>query len=137
MDRKRCLQILEDRGVGPKIQRLIQTFWRLSLLVCKAGGCYGRPFLASRGVTQGGPLSPRIFNLMVDAVICEWLLLQPWIRGGQLGHRRPDKNATAALYADNGLVQSRDPVFLQEAFNALVALFKRVGLRTNTKKPRV
>ena len=31
-------------------------------------------------------------------------------------------------------MQLRDPVFLQEAFNALVALFERVGLRTNTKK---
>ena len=76
MDRKRCLQILEDRGVSPKIRRLIQRFWSLALLVCKAGGCYGRPFLAGRGVTQGGPLSPRIFNLMVDAVMREWLRSQ-------------------------------------------------------------
>ena len=59
MDRKRCLQILEDCGVGPKIRRLIQTFWRLALLVCKAWGCYGRPFLAGRGVTQGRRLTPR------------------------------------------------------------------------------
>ena len=40
----------------------------------------------------------------------------------------------AAFYADNGLVQSRDPAFLQYAFDILVGLFERVGLRTNTTK---
>lgn len=30
---------------------------------------------AGRGVTQGGPLPPKIFNVMVDAIVREWLLL--------------------------------------------------------------
>ena len=40
----------------------------------------------------------------------------------------------AAFYADDGLVQSRDPAFLQYAFDILVGLFGRVGLCTNTTK---
>ena len=112
------------------------NFRSLALLVCKAGGCYVRPFLACREVTQGGPLSPRIFNLMVDAVIRAWLRSQ--LGAGAANSDIGDQIRTllAALYADNNLVQSRDPVFLQEAFDALVALFKRVGLRTDTKKMR-
>ena len=51
MDRGRCLQILEDCGVGPKARRLIKAFWDNGVLVCKAAGCFGLPFKAGRGVT--------------------------------------------------------------------------------------
>ena len=71
MDRSRCLLILKDCGVGFKTLRLIQRFWDGSVLVCRASGCYGEPFKARRGVTQGGGVSPAIFNLMVDAFIQE------------------------------------------------------------------
>ncbi|EJK70137.1 hypothetical protein THAOC_08530 [Thalassiosira oceanica] len=43
--------------------------------VCRAAKRYGEPFKASRGVTQGGPLSPKIFNIMVDAIVREWIRL--------------------------------------------------------------
>ena len=35
------------------------------------------------------------------------------------------------LYAQDGLVASTDPEWLQGAFNALTRLFDRVGLRKN------
>ena len=37
------------------------------------------------------------------------------------------------LYADDGMVVSSNPRWLQWAFNALVILFERVGLRTNVE----
>ena len=40
----------------------------------------------------------------------------------------------AAFYADDGLVQLRDPARLQALLDTLVALFERVGLRTNVSK---
>ena len=40
----------------------------------------------------------------------------------------------ACFHTDNGLVACRNPDLLQRAFDALTALFVRVGLRTNTKK---
>ena len=73
MDRGRCIGILEGAVVGPKAVRLIKAFWDKAILVCRASGYYGRPFSAGRGVTQGGPLSPTIFNLMVDAIVREWV----------------------------------------------------------------
>ena len=51
MDRGRCLKILRDAGVGEKALCLIARFWRDAELVCRAGGRYGRPFKALRGVT--------------------------------------------------------------------------------------
>ena len=130
MDRSRCLLILKDCGVGFKTLRLIQRFWDGSVLVCKATGCYGEPFKARRGVTQGGPVSPTIFNLMVDAVIREWerqLLLND-IPLGQI------RVLVAIFYADDGLIAARDHTTLQLAIDLLTGLFDRVGLETNTKK---
>ena len=137
MDRERCLQILEMHGVGPNILRLIRNFWDEAINVCRAKGNYGEPFKAGRGVTQGGPLSARLFNIIVDAVVREWMRL---IRETQnIGITEEEREALtealfAIFYVDDGYIASRDPEFLQLAINTLVETFKRVGLETNTKK---
>ena len=38
------------------------------------------------------------------------------------------------FYANDGMVVSSDPAWLQGAFSALVAIFDRVGLRNNVRK---
>ncbi len=53
--------------------RLIEAFWEHAVLTCRANGNYGRPFKAGRGVTQGGPLSPKLFSILINAVVREWL----------------------------------------------------------------
>ena len=51
------------------------------------------------------------------------------------GERGKEGRHQAALfYADNGMVALSNPRWLQWAFNALVGLFERVGLRTNVGK---
>ena len=42
-------------------------------MAARAGGYYGAAFKGKRGVTQGDPLSPTIFNVVVDAVVRHWL----------------------------------------------------------------
>ena len=49
--------------------RLQKHFWDTAKLVCHAGGNYGEPFSAKRGITKGGPLSSLMFNVCVDAVV--------------------------------------------------------------------
>ena len=72
MDQGRCLAILALHGVGPQMLRLIRNFWETATNVCHAKG---RPFKAGFGVTQGGPLLAKLFNIIVDAVVREWLRL--------------------------------------------------------------
>jgi hypothetical protein len=71
MDQDCYLLVLEGYGVGPNIGRLIRHFWDKAQMVCRALGNYGVPVKAGRGMTKGGPLSAKLFNLVVDAVACE------------------------------------------------------------------
>ena len=137
MDRERVFEILVAYGVGPKTIRLLKNFWDNAELVCRASGVFGKPFKAYRGMTQGGPVSPRIFNIMVDAIVREWLrqTFGDEVAGSGLGEEI--RSFLAAFYADDGLIQGRDPVLLQSAFDVLIELFERVGLRTNTTKTQV
>ena len=47
---------------------------------------------------------------------------------------REVRHQAALLYADDGMVASSDPAWIQGTFNALVGLFDRVGLQTNFGK---
>ena len=51
---------------------------------------------------------------------------------GELG--KVGRHQAALFYADNGMVASSDPRWLQGTFNTLVGLFDRVGLRKNVGK---
>ena len=73
MDRSRCLDILEGYGVGPGARQLLKTYLRRLTMVERAGGYYGEALKGDRGVTQGDPLSPTIFNVVVDAVVRHWI----------------------------------------------------------------
>ena len=51
------------------------------------------------------------------------------------GERGKEGRHQASLfYVDNNMVASSNPRWIQWAFNALVGLFQRVGLRTNVGK---
>ena len=73
LDRSRCLGILEGYGVGPGARRLLQNYWCRLTMAARAGGYYRKAFKGARGVTQGDPLPPTIFNVVVDAVVRHWL----------------------------------------------------------------
>ena len=109
----------------------------MAVLVCRAGGRYGTPFQTFRGVTQGGPLSPRIFNVMVDAVVRAWIAQMLGAEAAEHGYGEELRKILTIFYADDALLASRDPALLQEALDVMVALFERVGLRTNTAKTKV
>ena len=73
LDRSRSLEILEGYGVRQRGRRLLRAYWSKSTMVAREGGYYGTGFKGERGVTQGDPMSPTIFNVVVDAVVRHWV----------------------------------------------------------------
>jgi hypothetical protein len=96
------------------------------------------PFTAYRGVTQGGPLSSLIFNVVVNAVVREWLhqtLDNEAARDGLTMAQSATR--MVSFYVDDGVLSARDPVWLQSTLDVLITLFEQVGLKMNTKKTQV
>ena len=103
-------------------------------MVARAGSYYGKGFKGGKGVTQGDPLSTTIFNVVVDKVVRHWLTItaQEAERRGERG--REGRHQVALFYADDGMLASFDPRWLQWAFTQLVGLFDMVRLKSNCKK---
>ena len=85
-------------------------------------------------MTQGDPLSPTIFNVVVDAVVRHWLILAVEEAETRGGCGREGMHQTYLFYTDDGMVALSDPRWLQWAFATLVGLFDPVGLKTNVGK---
>ena len=85
-------------------------------------------------MTQGDPLFPTIFNMVVDAVVRHWVyrVVEEAEARGDTGQE--GRHQAALFYADNGMSASSDPAWLQGAFNALLGLFDRVCLQKNVRK---
>jgi len=121
---------------GPSLREVVA--WGLlsdAIMVCRASGNYGTSFKAGPGVTQGGPLSAKLFNILVNAVACEWF--QELRVGGDYEVWELDELMStffAIFYGDDAYLASRDKEFLQRALDLLVSLFERVGLETNVSK---
>ena len=103
-------------------------------MVARAGGYYGTEFQGARRVIHGDPLSPTIFNMVVDSVVSHWVtgVIADIEERGKRG--KEGRHQAALFYSDNGMVASSEPHWLQGDFNTPVGLFVRVGLRTNVGK---
>jgi len=73
MDCERFLEIMKGYGVGLIMLRLIETFWNFTILVYWVIMYYDKTFKAYHGVMQEGTFLPYIFNVMVYAIMREWL----------------------------------------------------------------
>ena len=69
--------------------------------------------------------------MLVDAVVCHWLEEMVESAGNQGGCRNEGIHQNVLLYADDGMIASSDPGWLQEEFFTLLGLFDWVDLSTN------
>ena len=88
------------------------VYWERTTMVARAGRYYGKGFKGEQGVTQGDPLSPTTFNVVVDVVVRHWLHLatQEAERRGDRG--REGRHQATLFYADDGMIASSDPQWL-------------------------
>ena len=103
-------------------------------MVARSGGYFDLPFKGYRGVTQGDTLYPTLFNVVMDAVICQWVTVVEATEEGMEGLGLLIWDLAEYFYANNGIVASNQPERLQREFEVLTGLLDRVGLRKNTRK---
>ena len=112
LDRSRTLEILKGYGVGDRVRRLLATYWERTTMVARAGRYYGKGFKGERGVTQGDPLSPTIFNVVVDAVVRHCISLVAYVEAGLGVWGREIQRWAELFYADDVLLASMHTAWL-------------------------
>ena len=70
--------------------------------------------------------------MVVDAVVRHWVTIAVMEAENRRERGREGRHQAALFYADDGMLASSDPQWLQWAFTQLVGLFDRVGLNTNS-----
>ena len=84
-------------------------------MAAKAGGHYRPASQSHHRVTQGDPLSPKIFNVVVDAFIRHWMKVVGGTQEGavQEGMGTSIQDLSALFYGNGGLIASPDSARLQ------------------------
>jgi Reverse transcriptase (RNA-dependent DNA polymerase) len=125
VSRNKLLQILQHYGVGPNILQMLTNFWANLWVAPRQGTFFGQPIKTERGVTQGDPLSPILFNILVDAVI------------RHTKHLLGTADGIILFYADDGLITSTDQQLLQQFLDTITELFANLGLHINPNKTKI
>ncbi len=84
-------------------------------------------FKTTIGVRQGGPLSPRLFSLYVEALIGE-------IESSGLGTNVNGVCTGVIMYADDLVVMSYDKQKLQKMLNIIESYCNKWEIKINAKK---
>ena len=138
LDRRSCLDILAVYGVILQSLSLLRRYWDRLTMVAMVGGYFWSPSKGKNNVTRGGPLSPTIFNVVVDVVHRHWVSVaaatERVAEPGTEGIGQDIQLLTKYLYADDGLLASPWKTRLQWAFNVMTELFGRAGMRTDVVK---
>ena len=106
-------------------------------MVLKAGKCFGRPLCTDRGVTQGYPFSPTIFNIVVDAVVRVVLLEVCGYQVAQHGIGWLAGEHDICFYVDDRRIAGRYPLWVHTTLTEMVKMFERVRQQKNLGKTKV
>lgn len=115
-------------GFPPEFVSYIESTYRESTTRLKCDGWYSEEIHPMRGVKQGDPLSPNIFNLVVDRV----LRSLPAEVGAMVGEQK----CGAIAFADDIVLAARTPLGLNTLLETTATLLRRSGLTLNPAKCR-
>ena len=123
LDRYRCLDILVGYEVEPRTLCILQIKWVCLQVVAKSGGGYRNVLQSHCKVTQGVPLSPMIFNVVVNSFIRHWVTVVGGAKedAGQEVLGTSTQALSALFYAGYGPIAPPESARLQGVFDALTA----------------
>ena len=117
--------------------RLLAVFWDQQEVFTHQNGYHGPHFKSTRGTTQDGIISPTLFNLIVDNMVQNWLALTvEYQLVAMEGLELVVERCLIIFYADDGVVRSRDPEWIQGSLKVFIGLFCRYTLVENAANPK-
>ena len=103
---------------------LLEIFWAHQQVVPRHNVYHGTAFPEKWGMAQGGLVSPTLFNVVVDNVIRKWVAMtEEDQRVAHDGLGEEIRRCLGGFYADDVMVGSRDPYWLQHLIHMMVGLF--------------
>ena len=127
VDRTLLLVKLQTLGIPSSFCRMYATLLNNSKSVIRSGSTLSPPFSSDKGVPQGDPSSPLLFNLFVSDL------------PDSLAHTPPSLNNTEIpyiQYADDLVLLADSPEDLQIAIDSLSLYCQENHLKTNSEKTK-
>uniref|UniRef100_A0A2S2Q7J7 Retrovirus-related Pol polyprotein from type-1 retrotransposable element R2 n=1 Tax=Sipha flava TaxID=143950 RepID=A0A2S2Q7J7_9HEMI len=117
---------MERVGLEPRFVDYIAHIYDQASTFIQVGKQCSRPLKVSKGVRQGDPLSPLLFNLVIDL----GLEALPEDVGFQVGEAR----VNALAFADDVVLVAETPAGLQKAIDRFCARLEETGMGLNPAK---
>jgi hypothetical protein len=131
VDWRKLMRALRRVGVDWRDRRLIGNLYMGQKVRIRIDGEYSEQAKVGRGVRQGCPLSPLLFNIYIEEIIKEALEdLEEGIKVGGMWIR-------ALRFADDQAMMAGSQEGLQTMMDRLNTTSKEYGMRINKKKTKV
>lgn len=122
---------LERKGLDASSISYIMKALTNNITTFKIDGKTTRPFLVNGGVKQGDPLSPFLFNLVLDEFLERFYSDQV---GGTINSNSDAPKISALAFADDLLLLDDDPTRLQIRTEQLAGFLSKWGMAINCSK---
>ena len=118
---------LENKGINGKFLDIIRNIYKQTRCAVKINGKATKYFKYEKGVQQGNPLSPILFNLFINDIFEE-------IRNNSQITLDGESMVHALMYADDLIIMATSPEELQRSLDGLSKYCEKWKLNVNIKK---
>lgn len=120
-------KVLYKYGIPARMVSYLQKLYKTATTTFEVDGEYSASVLPGRGVRQGDPLSPLIFNLVMNEVLA---MVQD-----EVGYCLEDQRVNVLAFADDLLIVGSTTRGTQMSFDRVIeALWRLFGLRLSPAK---